>query len=88
MFQALARLPSKTSCSLLLSSYDPFFNMETNAPGFRGVILKKEDVSALVVSAMENELPFAEINIPASGNVFKAVGIGICMRPFVRPGKE
>ena len=68
-------------------SYDPFFNMEYSAPGFRRVsFVERNDISASVVSALGNELPFAEITIPASGNVLKAVGLGVMVAFFLVVG--
>jgi len=67
--------------------YDPFFNMEYSAPGFRRVcFVERNDVSASVVSALGNEHPFAEITIPASGNVLKAVGLGVMVAFFLAVG--
>lgn len=76
-------------CSLFapFDSYDPFFNMEYYAPGFRRVgFVERNDVSASVVSALGNELPFAEITIPASGHVLKAVGLGVMVAFFLAVG--
>ena len=61
-----------------LESFESFFNMEYCAPGFNRVcFVERNDISASVESAMVNELPFADINIPASGHVLKAVGLGV-----------
>ena len=76
-------------CSLFarLESYEPFFNLAYHAPGFHRVgFLERKDVSASVVSALENELPFAEITIPASGNVLTAVGLGVMVAFFLAVG--
>lgn len=79
--------PSDTSLFTPFDSYYPFFNMEYYAPGFRRVcFVDRSDVSASVVSALENELPFAEITIPASGNVLKAVGLGVMVAFFLAVG--
>lgn len=70
-----------------IESYDPFFNMDYYAPGFRrATFIERNDVSESVVSAFENDLPFAEITIPASGNVIKAVGLGIMVGFFIAVG--
>lgn len=61
-----------------LEAYDAFLNMDSHVPGFsRVVFVERNDVSETVVSALRNDLPFAEITIPASGNVLKAVGLGV-----------
>lgn len=70
-----------------LHSYDSFFNMDYKAPGFRRLgIVERNDVSASVVSAMGSELPFAEITIPATGPVLKAVGLGVMLAFFIAVG--
>jgi hypothetical protein len=70
-----------------LDSYDPFFNMDYCAPDFSRVgFVERNDVSASVVSALENEPPFAEITIPASGHVLKAVGLGVMVAFFLAVG--
>lgn len=70
-------------------SYEPFLNKNYNAPNFSRVgFVERNDVSvsASVMSAMENEHPFAEITIPASGNVLKAVGLGVMVAFFLAIG--
>lgn len=70
-----------------LDSYDAFLNMHYYAPGFRRLcFVERNDVSASVESAFGNELPFAEIKIPASGNVLKAVGLGVMVSFFLAVG--
>nr|CAD1821793.1 unnamed protein product [Ananas comosus var. bracteatus] len=67
-----------------LEAYDAFFNMDSYVPGFsRVVFVERNDVSETVVSALRNDLPFAEITIPASGNVLKAVGLGVMVAFFL-----
>lgn len=71
----------------LFDSYEPFFNMEYIAPGFRRLCLvERNDVSALVESTMENELPFSGITIPASGPVLKSVSLGVMVAFFLAFG--
>lgn len=63
--------------------------MDHYAPGFRFhrlTIVEKEALSATVLSALEKELPFADIEIPASGPVLKAVGLGIMLAFFLAVG--
>lgn len=68
-------------------SYDPFFNTDYFVPGFRCVgFVESHDVSASVASALGNEPPFAEITIPASGPVLKAVGLGVMVAIFLAIG--
>jgi hypothetical protein len=68
-------------------SYDQFSNMVYYAPGFRRVgFVERNDVSASVVSALGNDLPFAGITIPASGDVHKAVGLGVMVAFFLAVG--
>lgn len=70
-------------------TYDPFFNMEMEyyLPGFRRVcFVEINDVSASVESAFSEEVPFAEINIPASGHLLKAVGLGVMVAFFLAVG--
>lgn len=38
------------------------------------------------MSALKNEHPFAEITIPASGNVLKSVGLGVMVAFFLAVG--
>lgn len=68
-------------------SYDSFFDMNYYAPGFRRVgFVEINDVSASVESAFGNEPPFADIEIPASGPVLKAVGLGVMVAFFLAVG--
>lgn len=70
-----------------LEAYDAFLNMDSYVPGFsRVVFVERNDVSETVVSALRNDLPFAEITIPASGNVLKAVGLGVMVAFFLAVG--
>lgn len=70
-----------------LEGYDAFLNMDSYVPGFsRVVFVEKNDVSETVVSAFRNDLPFADITIPASGNVLKAVGLGVMVAFFLAVG--
>jgi hypothetical protein len=51
-----------------IESYDPFLNMDYYAPGFhRATFVTRNDISESMVSTFKNDLPFAEITIPASG---------------------
>lgn len=50
--------PSDSCLFTPFDSYDPFFQMEYYAPGFRRVaFVDRSDLSASVVSALVNELP-------------------------------
>lgn len=70
-----------------IESYDPFFNMDYVAPGFRKIsFLEKKDVCESVVSAFENEVPFAEIQIPRGGAIFTVVGLGVMVAFFLSVG--
>ena len=70
--QAQPIVPAIAACSLPLTRTILFFQMEYYAPGFRRVaFVDRSDLSASVVSALVND--FAEITIPASGNVLKDV---------------
>jgi hypothetical protein len=70
-----------------LDSYDPFFNMDYSAPGFNKIsFVETHDVSASVESTFGNEPPFADIQIPASGPVLKAVSLGIMVAFFLAVG--
>lgn len=70
-----------------LESYNPLKHMEYYAPGFRRIgFVEIKDVSASVEAAFGNEHPFAEITIPASGNVLKAVGLGVMVAFFLAVG--
>lgn len=61
--------------------------MNYNAPNFRKIcFVEKYDTSESVMSAFENELPFAEITIPASGEVLKAVSLGMMVAIFLAVG--
>lgn len=70
-----------------IESYNPFYNMGYFAPGFRRIgFVERMDVSATVESAFGNEHPFAEITIPASGPLLKAVGLGVMIAFFLAVG--
>lgn len=70
-----------------IECYDPFFNMEYNSPLFRRVsFVETNDVSASVESAFTKEVPFAEIVIPAGGNLLKAVSLGVMVAFFLAVG--
>lgn len=70
-----------------LASYDPFFNMDYYDNYLHRVdFLERNDVSPSVELAMGNELPFADINIPASGPVLTAVGLGVMVAFFLAIG--
>ena len=70
-----------------LDSYDPFFEMNYYAPGFRRVsFVERNDVSATVETAFGNDLPFSEIIIPANGQVLKAVSLGVMVAFFLAVG--
>jgi hypothetical protein len=70
-----------------IDSYDQFFNMHYYAPGFRRIcLIERMDFSALIESTMENEHPFSEIKIPASGPVLKSVGLGLMIAFFLAVG--
>jgi len=55
------------------SFYRPKFGTIDLLTNRRATFVERNDVSESVVSAFENDLPFAEITIPASGNVIKAL---------------
>lgn len=76
------------SCLLKpIDTYEPFFNMEYSAPGYsKAAFVERNDDSASVVSAFLKEHPFAEITIPASGTVLKAVGLGLMVAFFITVG--
>lgn len=79
--------PSDTNLFSPFDSYDPFFNMEYHPANFRRVcFVESQDVSASVTAAFVNEHPFAEITIPASGPVLKAVGLGVMIAFFMAVG--
>ncbi|XXG68939.1 hypothetical protein AAC387_Pa06g1921 [Persea americana] len=68
-------------------SYEPFFDMDYYASGYRRVgFIEGNDVSASVELAFGNEHPFAEITIPSSGLVLKAVGLGVMVAFFLAVG--
>lgn len=77
-----------TSFFAPFESYDPFLDMEYYRPGFQKVsILEKSDiVSASVETAFKNEQPFADISVPASGPVLKAVCLGVMIAFFLAVG--
>ncbi len=77
-------------CSLFgrLGAYDAFLNIDSYVPGFSKVVfVERNDVSETVVSALRNDLPFAEITIPASGYVLKAVGLGVMVAFLLAVGQ-
>jgi hypothetical protein len=69
-------------------SLDPFYNIAYNPKGFNRVnFLETKDHSALIQSFMMNELPFADITIPASsGQLLKAVSLGVMLAIFITVG--
>lgn len=70
-----------------IDSYNHFFDMNYYAPGFRKVsFIERNDVSDSVVSAFSNEQPFADITIPAIGNMLKAIGLGVMVAFFLAVG--
>lgn len=62
--------------------------MDYHLPNFRKVsfVERQPDLTESVVSAFANESPFAEIEIPASGNVLKAVSLGLMLAFFLAVG--
>lgn len=70
-----------------LSSYEPYFHADYTSPIFRKIsFVETHDLTEEVLSALEKEFPFAEINIPASGNVLTAVGLGVMVAFFLAIG--
>lgn len=72
-----------------LDSYKPFYvdDMGHYEPGFRRMgLLERTDVSASVESATNSVHPFSEIQIPASGPVIQAVGLGVMVAFFLANG--
>lgn len=70
-----------------LDSYYPFFDSQYSDHFFRKAsFMEKNDISELVVSAINNEFPFAEIKIPANGPMLKAVGLGVMIAFFCAVG--
>lgn len=67
-------------------TYEPFFNMEYSAPGYSRAGFVERNNSASAVSAFWKEQPFAEITIPASGPVLKAVGLGVMVAFLITVG--
>ena len=58
----------------VFNSYEPIYNIPYYAPGFHRVgFVESKDVSASVESILANELPFAEMIIPARGPMLNAV---------------
>lgn len=59
--------------------YENFYNMDYNQPGLHKINLveRTDNAETLVKWAMENEPPFDDIQIPARGEVFKAVSTGV-----------
>lgn len=79
--------PANSGLFAIFDSYDPFFKMDYYAPYFHRIsFVEKKDVSESVMSALKNEHPFAEITIPASGNVLKSVGLGVMVAFFLAVG--
>lgn len=69
------------------NSYRPFLDMSHYERGFRRIgFVETTDVSASVMSAFENENPFAEITIPTSGPALRSVGLGLMISFFLSVG--
>lgn len=61
--------------------------MDYHPIGLRRVcFVESKDVSASVTAAYAHSQPFAEITIPASGTVLKAVGLGVVIAFFLAVG--
>lgn len=79
--------PPKVGVFAPIESYNYFFNMDYNAPNFKKIhFVETYDTSELVMSAFANEPPFSQITIPASGEVHKAVSLGIMVAIFLMVG--
>lgn len=61
--------------------------MQHYAPNFKRIgFVERNDVSSSVASAFQNEVPFAEISIPASGRMLTAIGLGVMVAFFLAVG--
>lgn len=70
-----------------LESYTPFFDMQHYAPNFKRIgFVERNDVAPAVASAFQNDVPFAEISIPASGRMLTAIGLGVMVAFFLTVG--
>lgn len=68
-------------------SYEPFFQVDHHYDKFNKVcFLERKYLTGEVLSALDNEYPFTEINIPASSNVRVAVGLGVMVAVFLALG--
>lgn len=76
------KAPEKVGVFTLLDSYDPFMDMDRQT--FKSV--EQNDTSESVKSAFQNELPFAEINIPGNGEMLTAMSLGMMVAIFLAVG--
>jgi len=68
-------------------TYESFFDSNYYAPELTKIHLnERNDITDTVAHAIGNEQPFAEIMIPASGTVLKAVGLGVMVSIFLAVG--
>lgn len=70
-----------------IKEYALFYNIYYNNFLFRNIsFVETKDLSGTVSSALDNEFPFTGINIPASGNVHTAAGLGLMLAFFLAVG--
>lgn len=68
-------------------SYQPFFNPETQYKMFqKACFIERTDLSDDVIKTIENEFPFSEMSLPATGNTRIAVGLGLMIAVFMALG--
>lgn len=80
-------VPVDSSLFAPLESYTPFFDMQHYAPGYQRIgFVERNDVASSVASAFQNDVPFADISIPASGRMLTAIGLGVMVAFFLTVG--
>jgi hypothetical protein len=68
-------------------SYQSFFNPDTNKELLsKACYIERTDISGEVIKTLENEFPFSEMNIPATGEKRIAVGLALMIVVFMALG--
>nr|YP_010352640.1 hypothetical protein LK193_mgp44 [Bidens tripartita]YP_010352670.1 hypothetical protein LK193_mgp14 [Bidens tripartita]UIR98995.1 hypothetical protein [Bidens tripartita]UIR99025.1 hypothetical protein [Bidens tripartita] len=68
-------------------SYQQFFNPETTKDLFDKVtFIQRTDISEDVIKTFENEIPFKDMNIPATGDKKIAIGLALMIVVFMALG--
>ena len=68
-------------------SYQEFYNADINKPLFKKIcFIERTYISDEVLKTIENEYPFSDMEIPATGSTRIAVGLGLIIGVFLAAG--